>query len=71
MENSVEMGMNSIIQYFAIYVSKFKCMFPQGVSCLPAPGDTYHLSDCMVIADNHSKFYDGTGRLLVVTADFQ
>ena len=26
-------------------------MFLQGVSCLPAPGDTYHLNDCMVFAD--------------------
>ena len=26
-------------------------MFLQGISCLPAPGDTYHLNDCMVFAD--------------------
>ena len=26
-------------------------MFLQGVSCLPAPGDTYHLNDCMVFSD--------------------
>ena len=40
---------------------KMKHIFPQGVSCLPAPGDTYHLNDCMVIADINSK-----GKVMVV-----
>ena len=44
---------------------KIKHIFQQGVSCLPAPGDTYHLNDCMVIADFHyniSKQYAAIDR---------